>query len=167
MTPQIQGVIFFLATRQVCQDKESLSRQKSSIARTSLSCSCPSLIMCVPRALSLRLCHARIPVAHACLSCVPGSIVGDRASLSCTAGRLCCVRCAPVVHAWPYLSRAPGLACHALSLPMPNSVVGEITFYCGQLFRDLKILYRDINSPYSGQLCRNIELLCRDRKLLA
>ena len=54
--------------------------------------------MCAPRALVLRVCHALILVSHACLLCVPGSIAGDRAPLSCAVGSvlfsLSCALCA-------------------------------------------------------------------------
>ena len=76
---------------------------------------------------------------------------------------LCAYRthCAPIVRAWPNLSRTwPSMLCpHGLR--MPSSVLGDRTFCRGQLCRDLKVLCRDRNSPYYGQLCRDIESLYR------
>ena len=109
---------------------------------------------------------------------MPGSVVGDRASLSCATRCLYRASCASVVHAFPDLSCTLGLAyftgltwhvecawpglLRAHGLRTLSSVVGERTFCRSQLCRDLKILCRDIKSLYSGQLCRDIELLCRD-----
>ena len=72
VTPKIPGVIFFfLATRQVCRDRMH-----------------PGWVVFAPWALSPSIqalsrvrqgrCLARIPIASACLPCVPDSVVGDR-----------------------------------------------------------------------------------------
>ena len=51
---------------------------------------------------------------------------------------------------------------HAHGLRMPSSIVVDRTFSLGQLCRDLDILCRDRNSRYLGQLYHNIDLLCHD-----
>ena len=75
------------------------------------------------------------------------------------------------MRAWPVLSSAHGLLCldttrHRIvvraSPCTPSPVVCVRAFCRGQLCRNLKILYRDRNSPYPGQLYRDIELLCRN-----
>ena len=81
--PQIPEVIYLLATRQVCHDRESLSQKNSSIASMSELCTLPGLVACSPKELLMHLCCAHILVARACLFCAPGSVVGDIASLSC------------------------------------------------------------------------------------
>ena len=91
---------FFLLDKSVVIEK-SLSQQKSSVARA-------SLVVCAPRALSPYLCHARIPIRLACLSCAPGSVVGERTSWSCTAECICRACCVSVVHA---CARAACLLC--------------------------------------------------------
>ena len=101
--------------------------------------------MCAPKALSKHLCCPRIPAALACPSCALDAVVGDKASRSCPIGRLFCARCAPIVR---------------VGLLTPSSVMGKITFCCGQL-------YRDRNSPFSSQICRDIDWLCRDILSLA
>ena len=58
---------------------------------------------------------------RASLFCALGSVVGDRASLSCAVGRLCLARCAPIVRA---VTRA--------GLHTPNFIVGDRTFCRGQ-----------------------------------
>ena len=57
---------FFWVIRQVCRDRESLSRHNSFVAQTSLSCARPDLV-CAPKALSLRaqaLSYARLGSCH-------------------------------------------------------------------------------------------------------
>ena len=76
----------------------SLSRQRISIA-TEVLCRVHVLVVCAPRALSLRLSRSCIPVTRACLSCALNSVVGNRVSLSCAARHLCSTRCVPIVHA--------------------------------------------------------------------
>ena len=105
---QIPGVIFFFFGYWI-----SLSLPNSSVTHTSLFCALPSLVVYAPRALSPRLCRERIPIARACLSYEPGSVMCNRASLSCVEGSLYRMHCAPVVRAWPDLSRTPDLVCCA------------------------------------------------------
>ena len=110
-----------MATRQAYRERESLSRQNSSVACTSVSCEDPGLVLCASRALSSRLCHAHLSTALACLSCVPGSIVGDRASLLRVVEQLCRAHCALVVCAVAHVG-----------LRTPSSVVGDRTFCLSQ-----------------------------------
>ena len=49
----------------------------------------------------------------------------------------------------------------------PNSVMGEIIFYPGQLCRDPKVLCHDRNFPNPDQLCHDINLLFSDILSLA
>ena len=48
------------------------------------------------------------------------------------------------------------------SLRTPSPIVCSRAFCRGQLCREIKILYCNINSPYPGQLYGDIELLYRD-----
>ena len=85
---------FFFMTVQVCRDKE-ISIVTDFLFRTH-----------VPY-------HARIPVEHACMSCASGSIMGDRAPLSCTA-----LSRQNFSLFWPTLSRHRiALSRHDFSLP--------------------------------------------------
>ena len=104
----------------------------------------------------LRFCRELIPVARACLSCAPSSVVGDRAPLS-----------------WPALSR-PKILCRDRNPPYPSQIYHDIELLCRdiispclrQLCRDPKILNRDRKSSQPGQLYRDIELLCCNIKPL-
>ena len=97
-----------------------------------------------------RLCRARIPAAQACLLHTPDSVVGDRAPLSCLAECLC---------------RASILLCWRRSaLPYCR----DMEILCLEIFfRDVRILGCGINSPYVGQLCRNIITFRHDRNFLS
>ena len=136
----------------------------------------PDLVVCEPRALSLRLCRARLALSWATerlnrarqsasvecavcpwpgLSCahglcIPISIVGDKTFCR---GQLCCDRISPY----------SGQLCHDIEL-LCRYIISP---YLGHLCRDIKILCRDIISPYLGQLSCDIKIFCRDRKLLA
>ena len=62
VTPQIPGVLFYFYF--ILSLSKFVMTEKSRIPMS-----------------RLRLCRERIPVARACLSCVPSSVVGDRTSL--------------------------------------------------------------------------------------
>ena len=91
------GLFFFwlldksVEKENLCRDRIPLSHKRPCRVRG------PDPVMCLPKALSPRLYHAHIPVAHACLSCAPGSVVGDRESLLCAVRCLCRARCMPIV----------------------------------------------------------------------
>ena len=87
----------------------------------------------------------------------------------------CCTRTS-VVRAYPGLfcthsllyrdtTRRHTVVCASPRTPSP--VVCGRVFCLGQLYRDIKIFYRERNYPYLGQLYRDIELLCGDIKIFS
>ena len=102
------------------------------------------------------LYHARISVAHACLSCTPGFVIGGR---TLCRGQLCLdlkIFCHDIISLYPsQLCRDIELLYHDMISPC-----------LGQLYRDLITLSRDKISSQPSQLCRHIELLCRNTKSL-
>ena len=117
---------------------------------TKFLCCAHVLILCVPQPCRVRL--GCCPVAHAFMSCAPGSVMGDKVSLSCVAGHLCCARQGASVTRFVRQSCAPSLICRAY---LAWSVMRAWPSHT-QLCCDLKILCRDRNSSYSGQLYRDI-----------
>ena len=90
------------------------------------------------------------PIARATLSWAPGLVCRARLTWFVTS-------------AWPSLSRHNTVPIVArASLSTPSLVVCGRAFSRGKLYRDIKILCHDRNSPYPGQLYHDIELLYRD-----
>ena len=115
------------------------------VACTSMSCPCPGLVVCAPRALLLRLCRAQqaryLPSRHGVARAglrTPSSVVGDR-------------------------TFCRGRPCRDLKILYRNRNFSNP----GQLCSDIELFYRDIFSSCLGQLCRDIEIFCRNRILLA
>ena len=125
--PKILGVFFFLASVQVCHAREiHVTTDFHYRERSPLSCahpglSCARLEHCrhMPQPCHSRLYRVLIQVARACLSYALGFFVGNRASLSCTAKRLChdTTRRCIVVHTQPYRVRQGFRSWPTLSQP--------------------------------------------------
>ena len=91
-----------------------------------------------------------VPPNITCLSCAPGSVVGDRASLSCVAGRLCHACCAPIVRA---------VACAVRQSCALSSVLAFTRHLCRgrQNFLSWPALFKSVMTKFSlphAHLCR-------------
>ena len=106
-----------------------------------------------------RLYRARIPVAHACLSCMPNSVMGNKASLLCAVECLC--------HALCLIETSLPLAqCSFPVATQMNSVATWDLLTMAELCRDLKFLCRDLLSTAYISLCRDTEKSCCGIRLL-
>ena len=65
-----------------------------------------------------------------------------------------------VAHTWPPICR--GQLCHDRKILCRN----RNSLYLGQLYRNIELLYHDIISPCLGLLCRDLKILYRDLKIL-
>ena len=133
MRPQILKVFFFLSLFKFVVKEKSMSR----------SC----------------LYRARIPVSHACLSCMPNSVMGNKASLLCAVERLYRALCL-------IGTSLPLVQCSFPVATQMNSVVTWDLLTMTELCRDLKFLCHGLLSTAYISLCRDTKKSCFDIRLL-